>query len=109
MNDFDRLAPMMRDVVMAVDETKEQLRSYNAQLISLFRIVGAVPAYYEMFHFHQFGWEVREGTVYVYTESGSRVVVCGEHKLMRHPELGISLLYLGQNNFKVLDDAKRKS
>lgn len=27
MNDFDRLAPMMRDVVMAVDETKEQIKA----------------------------------------------------------------------------------
>jgi len=109
MNDFDRLAPMMRDVVMAVDETKEQLRSYNAQLISLFRVVGAVPAYYEMFHFHQFGWEVREGTVSVYTELGSRIIVCGEHKLQRHPERGLSVLSEGQNAYTILDEAKRKS
>lgn len=109
MRHFAQLADVMQVAVGAIEEQKWRLFCYNTQLIRLFGLRNATPAFYEMFHFHQFGWEVREGTVSVYTELGSRIIVCGEHKLQRHPERGLSVLSEGQNAYTILDEAKRKS
>lgn len=108
MRHFEQLADLMQGAAEAIEEQKRLLFCYNTQLIRLFVLRNATPAFYEMFHFHPFSWEVREGTIYVYTELGSRIVVCGEHKLQRHPELGLSVLTQGQNMYTILDDTKRK-
>lgn len=106
MRHFAQLVDVMQRAAASIEEQKRRLLCYNTQLIQLCGLRNATPAFHEMFHFHQFGWEVRGGTLYVYTEFGSRIVMCGAHKLHRHPELGISVLSEGGNVYTILDDTK---
>jgi hypothetical protein len=108
MSHFAQLVDVMQSVAEAIEEQKQLLFCCNTQLIQLLGLCNVTPAFYKMFQFHQFGWEVRDGAVYVYAESGRRIVVCGAHLLMRYPELGLSALARGQNVYVILDDSKRK-
>jgi len=109
MKHFVPLADMMQSVAAAVEEHRQLLSCYNTQLIQLFDLRDATPVFYVMFYFHPYSWEVREGIVFVYTRLGNRLSACGEHKLQRRPELGLSVLSQGQNMYTVLNEAKRKA